>query len=136
MEIEELWRPKKNLDNGILEWGNIGKLGLRGYNPIFKFALNPPGPNQNNFNRYPQYPLFYYSFLPIFHLGRSPLLPGDKLVKLGKHLIDFNPVLKIPGGTDVGPFVHHYPAHMGGTVFAARTVSGFRRAAAVHGIKI
>ena len=63
-------------------------------------------------------------------------LPWDELIQLGKHLIDLDPVLKIPGRADVGPLIHHYPAHVGGTIFATRAVPGFRRTAAMHGVQI
>ena len=63
-------------------------------------------------------------------------LPGNKLIQLGKHLIDLNPILQILRRTDVGTFVDHHPAHVSGSVFAARAISGFGSAAAMHGGKI
>ena len=63
-------------------------------------------------------------------------LPGNKLVELGKHLVDLDPVLQVFGRADVGAFVHHHPAHVRGTVLASRAVPGFRGAAAVHGLKV
>ena len=64
------------------------------------------------------------------------VLPWNKSIQLGEHLIDFYPVLKILRCFNVGPFIDHDPAHMRGTVFTYHTVPGFRRAASVHGLKI
>ena len=52
-------------------------------------------------------------------LPKSRLLsPGDKMVQLGEHLINFNPVLQILGRPNMLPFVYHDPAHVGRPIFA------------------
>jgi len=71
---------------------------------------------------------FFYSYPVPCTLCLTPgiyILPRNELVQLGKHLVNFNPVLEIFGGADVLALVYHDPAHMGGAVFTGRAVSGF-----------
>jgi len=50
---------------------------------------------------------------------QSKRLPWNKLIKFCEHFVNLNPVFEVLFGTYMGPFVYHYPAHMGGPILAS-----------------
>ena len=69
-----------------------------------------------------------YSILIIRHKPS----PGDEFIQLCEHLIDLDPVLEVPGGSQVGALVDHDPAHVRGAVLAGGAVARLGGAAAVE----